>query len=54
MWYYKDSVGWKKKMDEMQLSYRCCGVKDYKDWFKTSWIQSDYVPKGGEMTGYVQ
>ena len=50
--HYKDDVGWKKKVDEMQLSYRCCGVKDYKDWFRISWLQIKYVPKGGEMTGY--
>jgi len=54
MFHYKDDVGWKKKVDEMQLSYRCCGVKDYKDWFHISWLQTTYVPKGGELTGYIK
>jgi len=40
-------------MDEMQLSYRCCGVKDFKDWFRISWLQTKYVPLQGDLTGYV-
>jgi len=54
MFHYKTSVVWKKKVDEIQSSYRCCGVKDYKDWFRVSWIQTTYLPKEGEMTGYVE
>jgi len=51
VFHYKTDIKWKKKVDEMQLSYRCCGVKDYQDWFRYSWVEKSYADKGGEMTG---
>ena len=54
MFHYKNDIKWKTKVDEMQLSYRCCGVKSYKDWFRYSWVEKTNVAKEGEMTGYMQ
>jgi len=54
MFHYKTDMSWKVKVDQLQLSYRCCGVRDYKDWFLISWLKAIYVPKGGELTGYIR
>jgi len=54
LFHYKTGIKWKTKVDEIQLSYRCCGVKDFRDWFRYSWVEKTYVAKGGEMTGYTR
>ena len=54
LFHYKTSIKWKTMVDEMQSTYRCCGVNDYKDWFRYSWVDKNYVAKGGDMTGYMQ
>ena len=40
---YKERSGIKGVIDDMQMTYRCCGSIDFKDWFETSWIQSRFV-----------
>ncbi|XP_060571339.1 peripherin-2-like [Ruditapes philippinarum] len=40
---YKDRVTVKAEVDTMQISFECCGIRSYKDWFYVTWMQPEFV-----------
>lgn len=42
---YLQDLSWKKSIDELQYKMECCGVHDYKDWHRISWLSSDMFIK---------
>ncbi|XP_054015512.1 peripherin-2-like [Hylaeus anthracinus] len=40
--YYTD-VTWKRRIDDMQIRMRCCGIDSFDDWHKTYWLQRDLL-----------
>ncbi|KAJ8359643.1 hypothetical protein SKAU_G00161680 [Synaphobranchus kaupii] len=48
MKFYKDTdtpgrCFMKKTLDMMQIEFRCCGNKNYRDWFEIQWISNRYL-----------
>jgi len=33
----------KELIDQLQITYQCCGASEYQDWFNVSWISTSYV-----------
>ncbi|XP_060081665.1 peripherin-2-like [Ylistrum balloti] len=42
---YKNDRMKKRELDTLQISYKCCGVTSYTDWFHVSWIHEEYIPE---------
>ncbi|XP_055346669.1 peripherin-2-like [Paramacrobiotus metropolitanus] len=42
---YKNNTMQKSAMDEVQMRYECCGIRNYRDWFNISWVNQSYVDK---------
>ncbi|CAH1793003.1 unnamed protein product [Owenia fusiformis] len=40
---YKNSLQVKRTIDTLNLEYKCCGVGNYTDWFKISWINNEFL-----------
>ncbi|XP_043265563.1 uncharacterized protein LOC122405116 [Colletes gigas] len=40
--YYTD-VTWKRRIDNMQVRMRCCGIDSSDDWHKTYWLKRDLL-----------
>ncbi|OWF38628.1 peripherin-2-like [Mizuhopecten yessoensis] len=40
---YKNDRVKKIELDNLQISYKCCGVRSYTDWFHVSWIHEEYI-----------
>ncbi|XP_071081312.1 photoreceptor outer segment membrane glycoprotein 2-like [Haliotis cracherodii] len=40
---YKSDQGIKEAVDRLQLDFRCCASKTYRDWFHVSWISNKYI-----------
>ena len=38
---YSTRINDKRVMDELQLSYQCCGAKGYRDWFHVVWVKEE-------------
>lgn len=40
---YKSDNVIKEELDDLQITYQCCGSGKYSDWFHVSWINEDYL-----------
>nr|XP_012153482.1 PREDICTED: uncharacterized protein LOC100874647 isoform X3 [Megachile rotundata] len=40
---YLADVTWKRRIDNMQVQMRCCGIDSSDDWHKTYWLQRDLL-----------
>ncbi|XP_041354625.1 peripherin-2-like [Gigantopelta aegis] len=40
---YKSDAFAKTSIDRMQSRYKCCGTHNFKEWFKVSWINDDFL-----------
>ena len=40
---YKSNAYAKTSIDRMQSKFKCCGTYNFKEWFKVSWINDDYL-----------
>ena len=40
---YKSEIKAKMEIDTMQIAYKCCGGRDFRDWFQISWIKKSVV-----------
>ncbi|XP_033736300.1 peripherin-2-like [Pecten maximus] len=51
---YKDDRAKKRELDTLQISYRCCGVSSYTDWFHVSWVHEEYISEAKKtlLTSY--
>lgn|SRR6218665_185491 len=35
---YRTDMKAKSQIDDLQVTYKCCGSEDYTDWFRVPWI----------------
>lgn len=40
---YKKDMELKVLIDKLQIQYMCCGSENYVDWFKTSWVNEEFL-----------
>lgn len=40
---YKKDMEIKVLIDKLQIQYMCCGSENYVDWFKTSWVNEEFL-----------
>ncbi|XP_034179947.2 peripherin-2 isoform X2 [Osmia lignaria lignaria] len=40
---YFTDVTWKRRIDNMQVEMRCCGIDSSDDWHSTYWLQRDLL-----------
>lgn len=48
---YKNDPDVKPEIDDLQMTYECCGSKNYKDWYNVSWVASKYLDTGNGFIG---
>lgn len=40
---YFTDVSWKRRIDSIQVSMKCCGIDSSDDWHKTYWLQREFL-----------
>ncbi|KAF5292009.1 hypothetical protein FQA39_LY14126 [Lamprigera yunnana] len=46
--YLKDSY-WKKTIDHMQVNLECCGVTNFRNWHRVSWLDENQLSMGHRL-----